>query len=756
MPTIKDIAKLAGVSVGTVSNVINNVDSVNIDNVNKVHSAMKDLGYVPKSSARKMKSDVNRMVNVVLPNIQEASFSNFYTELENHLSLLNYRTSLYLTNDIPIKEERILNSFLEEPPAAVIIVTCQPDNHECFQKLAENNIYMIFYARRSSADADFVLFDDRSCLREIVAKRIDEGKTRNLLFCGPESFSSEREFVKGYCDAYQYNDLPVSKDNIIHTDFNAGFSFRAFAQKLSKDDHIDTIITTSSILAASLCQTVDYMRKDLPSDLQIITIDGQSSAARISSSSVSYARPVLYAVETITELLITNLPRMPLLDHKLILLPYASYDLSIPQYSSGSSKSLRVLAPSGDISEGIRFVISYIESRTGLSVKLDSSPYEEMYDTIAAHRDDDTYDIYITDIVWLNDLAENGYLYDITGSLPPFDPGQNSLPPQILKYFCKCKGRDYGFPFIYTAQLLFYRRDLFEDYENSVRFRKNCGAELKPPTNWTEFNAVARFFTKKFNPDSPTEYGTTLGGRFSSAANVEYLTRLWSFQEDVFDQYGSVRMNTVNTRRAMESYVESYKYASPDSSEHWWDEQIEEFARGDAAMMVMYSSHATPIIDRQTSNIVGNIGYTSVPGEKHTLGGYSICINANTSNAEGSIQFARELCSGTLAKALTLLGCNSINLNPVDLNIISDIMPWYMFSEQAAENALPRILPAGKRSKPYKKAEQIIASAVRDCIMFEASNGGKQPESASGISLDTVIKGSLQSAQEQLEELIAE
>lgn len=739
MPTIRDISKLAGVSIGTVSNVINNVNTVSIDNVNKVQAAIKTLGYIPKPSTRTAKSDNNKAIQIVLPNIQDISLAKFYTELNTQLHIQNYTASLFLTNDIPVREESILKSFLSELPAAVILVTCQPDNLKCFQRLIEKNVYLIFFERKSSIDADHVLFDDRGCAQALTEMCIKEGKTKNLLFCGPEIFSTENEFVKGFCDAYNKHRLPIDKSDIIHSNFSAGFSFRSFAKKLMSKEHMDTIITTSSILTDSLRETISYIDNGVFKVPEIISIDDKSSFLRLTYNIDIYSRPTLYAVETIIDLLNSNLTRMPLLDHKQIVLPYESYRLSDESIKSKESAEIRILAPIGPITEGITFVIPFIESHSRITVKIDSVPYEKMYDVICSHKDDAYYDVYITDILWLQDLAANGYFYDITGHPSCINSKRSNLPESILNNFIKCNGRDYAFPFIYTAQLLFYRKDLFKNYKNKIKFKHENNAELRLPTNWKEFNAIARFFTREYNPDSPTKYGVTAGCKFSSAATVEYLTRLWSFQSDIFDSDGKVRINTSNSIKALESYAETHKYARPESKDFWWDEQVDEFSKGNAAMMIMYSSHATPIIDRQTSQIVGNIGYTSVPGKKHTLGGYSIAINSNSKQKDTAIDLATYLTSGTLSKALTLLGCNAIGLNPIDLNDVFDIMPWYTFTLQIAEHSVPRILPDDKKHIPYKKVEQIIASAVRDCII-------------SGIS----PHNSLENAQSQLEELLSE
>ena len=82
MPTMKDVAKLAGVSHGTVSNVINGVKTVNHDTVIRVEQAMKQLGYRPDAKARSLRQKKTNTIGVVLPNLVDNLYSRFYTGAE--------------------------------------------------------------------------------------------------------------------------------------------------------------------------------------------------------------------------------------------------------------------------------------------------------------------------------------------------------------------------------------------------------------------------------------------------------------------------------------------------------------------------------------------------------------------------------------------------------------------------------------------------------------------------------------------------
>ena len=93
MVTINDVAKLAGVSRGTVSNVINHV-KVRPEYQEKVEQAIKDLGYVPNAYARSLKSNRTHTVALILPTVWFPFFSKLTNDMEQELRRRGYRLGL--------------------------------------------------------------------------------------------------------------------------------------------------------------------------------------------------------------------------------------------------------------------------------------------------------------------------------------------------------------------------------------------------------------------------------------------------------------------------------------------------------------------------------------------------------------------------------------------------------------------------------------------------------------------------------------
>jgi len=110
MPTIKDIAREAGVSHGTVSNVLNKTGKVSVEKIKLVEAAMKKLGYTYNPQARELRRGISRNVALVIPSLQIDCYLDLYEILSRSLAKEGYTVIVYETNDIANSEEKIWES----------------------------------------------------------------------------------------------------------------------------------------------------------------------------------------------------------------------------------------------------------------------------------------------------------------------------------------------------------------------------------------------------------------------------------------------------------------------------------------------------------------------------------------------------------------------------------------------------------------------------------------------------------------------
>lgn len=724
MATIKDVAKYAGVSHGTVSNVLKGVSTVSLENVQKVEAAIRALGYKPDVSARILKSDTSHNIGVVLPNITDPFFAQLYTSLLQFLRNKGYEVLLYLSNEVVDEEQRILELLQSSKPAGVVIATCQPDDTEYFQTFLASGIPTVFLERDvAGIDCNFVGFRNDKTLHYAVKTLLEDGARHIGLVTGSNLYSSELLCVQGYRRAFDDAGFTVDEQYIRFTSGRNEDAFKGVVQMYSLPNPPDAIICTNTQLITGALGAMKYVdAQQLP---RFVTLCEDSWNDTRFQGVIRLPRSSLKLSDTIGQLLIDNIQNPVFFEHRRILQNNIYVDISQqtlnPQRTFSKKHKLSVAFIEGDMADAVRSLLPAFERKTGIEVTLDVYPHEQLYDTIYHCANTSDVDVFSVDLLWLREMADRGILANLTPHIDDNFLKELNIQPELFDDFARYNGYTYGIPYQYCNQLLFYRKDLFEQVKYRRMFYEQYKAELKCPSSWSEFNAVAKFFTRAYNPDSPTLYGTTLGGRFSSAALCEYLPRLWAYGGEVFDRHGRVTLDSPNAVKALHNYCESFNYASPNSSDNWWHEQVEEFARGDTAMMIMYSSYVSRLNDRSLSNIVGQVGFEAIPGNCPTLGGWSLCINDKSNNYDIALEFIRWLCGENLAIPLMLLGSLSACKTIYNNNEIRAMYPWVQKSLEIFPTSHRREIPATGNAIGIKRYEEIIARAVHDSIIGEST-----------------------------------
>jgi LacI family sucrose operon transcriptional repressor len=127
MATITDVAKQAGVSVATVSRVINNRGYLSANTKAKVHAAMDALHYQPNIAARNLHGKATHTVGVILPDIINPFYAELFQTVEQLLFAAHYQTVLCTTNGEPEKEKKYLRLMAANQVDGIISSTHNPD-----------------------------------------------------------------------------------------------------------------------------------------------------------------------------------------------------------------------------------------------------------------------------------------------------------------------------------------------------------------------------------------------------------------------------------------------------------------------------------------------------------------------------------------------------------------------------------------------------------------------------------------------------
>ncbi len=729
MATIRDVAKYAGVSHGTVSNVLKGVSSVSLENVRKVEQAIQALGYTPDASARSLKMEVSRKIGIVLPNITDYFYAQFYTQLSQILRDKDFEPLLYITEDVPENERVTLSQLESVKPAGIVLATCRPNEREYFSALLSGGLPAVFIERDiPDVDCNFVGFRNDKTIHYAVKTLLNEGYAHIGLIAGAEEYSSEQLCVRGYFKAFEDAGLIVEIPYIRHTSGRNEDAFTATVHLLSLPTPPDAIICTSTQLASGVLGALKYSRTETAP--RVVTLGEDSWNDNRYPSTTLLPRSSLQMSDIVAQVLLDNIQNNAFFERRKILLNNIYVYIEKPAVPAiaepkQEEQSIRMAIIEGDMANALRALLPELKRTLGISVELEKHPHEDLYKVLYDHSNRSEVDVFSVDVLWLREMASRGLLADLTSVADDSFLSSLDVQPELFDDFARYNGKIYALPYQYCNQLLFYRKDLFDRTDLRRMFYEQYHTELKCPESWSEFNAVAKFFTKACNPESPTTYGTTLGCRFSSAALCEYLPRFWSYGAEVFDHHDRITLDSPSAIKALINYCESFRYANPASVDNWWHEQVEEFSAGDTAMMVMYSSYVSPVADRSRSKVIGKVGFGNIPGNCPVLGGWTLAINRNSKKYDTALAFLQWACDKKNAIPLTLLGSLSACQEVYRSNEIRNIYPWVQKSLEIYPTSHRRYLPPSGEKIGIKQYEEIIAQAVCDCV-----TGKDEPESA--------------------------
>ena len=191
MVTMKDVAELAGVSHGTVSNVLNGAKGVSVDKINKVEVAIKKLGYKRNALASNLKTTkAQKSIYVVLPNISDFAHEEIFDGIRRGAENNGYSVSLFTSNEFPYREIDILNRALMFNVDGVLLMTCQPGNTDFFEKLLLDRLNIVCIQREiAGGNCDFVGIDFRDRVIESIERQLNKGFERIAIITGPKCYT---------------------------------------------------------------------------------------------------------------------------------------------------------------------------------------------------------------------------------------------------------------------------------------------------------------------------------------------------------------------------------------------------------------------------------------------------------------------------------------------------------------------------------------------------------------------------------------
>lgn len=212
---IQDVATLANVSKSSVSRYLNNPTSINEEFQKRISKAIKELDYMPSVSARNLRVGKTNIVGFVQPDITQDLFGKTMKSLNTALFNKNCLLISCDTDNDAKKEEKLINSLLQQDAMAIVVVTCGT-NREFLQQLVKKTDKIVLFIRSEpEIHCDSILEDQTGNAYRLAKHMINKGHKRFGILYGVPYSAATKCGLQGYKMALDEFDISIDKDFII-------------------------------------------------------------------------------------------------------------------------------------------------------------------------------------------------------------------------------------------------------------------------------------------------------------------------------------------------------------------------------------------------------------------------------------------------------------------------------------------------------------------------------------------------------------
>ena len=275
--SISDIARLSGVSIATVSHVINNTGRFSQRTADKVNAVIQEYGYVSNNAARSLKMSTSKTIGLIVPNISNEFFSNIAVTIEQFFDELDYSLFICNTDNDPEKERRYFRRLDKMQVDGLIVISCQ---RSLDSNLMSRNIPILLLDRKPENEMALptVSSDAREGIYKATSRLIEKG-CRNIVFVSSYLSTyvvSDRSH--GYLDAMKDHGLA---GNIIQLERGSSLvnTRRQLIDYLDKGNKVDGVVCTSDNQAISAMMGLKEKGLHVPEDVKVFGFDNQIQSA---------------------------------------------------------------------------------------------------------------------------------------------------------------------------------------------------------------------------------------------------------------------------------------------------------------------------------------------------------------------------------------------------------------------------------------------------------------------------------------------
>ncbi len=274
MATIKDVAERAGVSIATVSHVINGTRRVSPETAKRVRQAMEELDYHPNAVARSLRTRRTNAIGVVVSDITNPFFANLARGAEDTATEAGYSLIVCNSDETPEKEDLYVRLLRRRRMDGLLIAPVRDGGSPAIAELAKQGLPFVFIDRKArGVEADAVLSDNVGGAYLATKHLIERGYRRIGIVLGVRGATTSEERLAGYRRALEEAGLPFEEELVAWGSYRVGGGRLAARELLSLSPPPDAVFSTNNSMTVGVLKELFSRRLEIPGEIGVVSFD---------------------------------------------------------------------------------------------------------------------------------------------------------------------------------------------------------------------------------------------------------------------------------------------------------------------------------------------------------------------------------------------------------------------------------------------------------------------------------------------------
>ncbi|SKA76471.1 transcriptional regulator, LacI family [Caloramator quimbayensis] len=289
--TIKDIARLAGVSHTTVSRALNNSPLIKDETKNKIKEIAQQLNYVPNLNAKNLVTDRTFNIGLFFSTLNIGTTPSFFNQTVKGVnSIIKDKYNLIIKGIDDYKDFNLVTSKRFD---GIILMSQSEKDNLFIYNVIEKKIPIVVLNREIKCDSIIcILTDDRIASKQAVNYLIDNGHKDIAIILGKEGFKSTEKRKQGYLDALMENKIFINNDFIVQGTYDFKSGYTAMEKLLSLPKVPSAVFCSNDDMAIGAMNAAFQMGLKVPDDISIVGFDDNSISQFLNPSLTTVNRHI--------------------------------------------------------------------------------------------------------------------------------------------------------------------------------------------------------------------------------------------------------------------------------------------------------------------------------------------------------------------------------------------------------------------------------------------------------------------------------